>query len=232
MYYGIPLIWYTLFIEMNIISLKWRPDLAYVVGLIATDGSLSKDKRHIDFTSKDYEQIVNFKKILCINSKYRLKNSGSVKERRYYSVQFSHVKLYRFLESTGLYSNKSKTLGEINVPDKYFGDLLRGLFDGDGYTTSHFDKRWKSSFVLYSGFTSASKHYLHWLLNKIKKLYGIEGRIKTDGKSAQTLYYAKYASVKLFKQIYYRDDLICLKRKKFKFEQSLCIIEKLNKRKC
>ena len=39
------------------ICMKWGSDFAYVVGLITTDGSLSKDKRHIDFTSKDLELI-------------------------------------------------------------------------------------------------------------------------------------------------------------------------------
>ena len=28
-------------------KIKWTPDLAYVVGLIASDGYLSKDGRHI-----------------------------------------------------------------------------------------------------------------------------------------------------------------------------------------
>lgn len=32
---------------------KWSPKIAYAVGLITTDGSLSKDGRHIDLTSKD-----------------------------------------------------------------------------------------------------------------------------------------------------------------------------------
>jgi len=53
----------------------WTADLAYVVGLTTTDGSLSKDGRHIDFTSKDKELIKSFAKILKlknrIGSKYR-----------------------------------------------------------------------------------------------------------------------------------------------------------------
>ena len=40
------------------------PDLSYIIGLITTDGNLSKDGRHFDFTSKDIEQVKNFKKIL------------------------------------------------------------------------------------------------------------------------------------------------------------------------
>ncbi len=36
--------------------MKWTANLAYAVGLITTDGCLSKDGRHIDLTSKDLEQ--------------------------------------------------------------------------------------------------------------------------------------------------------------------------------
>jgi len=32
---------------------KWTPELAYIVGLITTDGCLSSDGRHLTFTSCD-----------------------------------------------------------------------------------------------------------------------------------------------------------------------------------
>ena len=46
------------------IEIKWSPDFAYVIGLIATDGCLSTNGRHVIFVSKDLEQVENFKKIL------------------------------------------------------------------------------------------------------------------------------------------------------------------------
>lgn len=55
---------------MDSISLIWNTKFAYAVGLMTTDGCLSKDKRHIDFTSKDLEQILNFQKCLNIHVKY------------------------------------------------------------------------------------------------------------------------------------------------------------------
>src|SRR3989339_1320183 len=100
----------------------WTANFAYVVGLICSDGSLSKDGRHLDFTSKDIEQIENFRKILKLNNKIRLKNSGSNRLKKYYSIQFGDVKLYRFLVSIGITANKSKTIYEIEIPDKYFID--------------------------------------------------------------------------------------------------------------
>lgn len=45
---------------MNKVKIKWSPEFAYAIGLLVTDGSLSKDGIHIDFTSNDKEQLVNF----------------------------------------------------------------------------------------------------------------------------------------------------------------------------
>ncbi|KKQ97202.1 hypothetical protein A3E15_01705 [Candidatus Woesebacteria bacterium RIFCSPHIGHO2_12_FULL_42_9] len=54
----------------------WTANLAYVVGLITTDGSLSKNGRHIDFTSKDYDLIKTFAKILKLKNKVGSKYRG------------------------------------------------------------------------------------------------------------------------------------------------------------
>ena len=136
------------------------------------------------------------------------------------------MELYRFLEETGLTPNKTKTLGSLKIPDEYFLDFLRGHLDGDGYTFSYWDKRWKNSFMLYTGFISASKPHLEWIREKIIKLYKIEGKIKFSGRSVFQLVYAKKASILLLKNIYYSKDVSCLSRKRFKIEQALSIIRK------
>ena len=45
-------------LRYNVPHMKWTSELAYAVGLLTTDGSLSKDGRHIDLTSKDVEQLI------------------------------------------------------------------------------------------------------------------------------------------------------------------------------
>lgn len=204
--------------------MKWSHNLAYAVGLITTDGSLSKDGRHIDFTSKDIEQVGNFKKILNLRNKIGIKYSGRKDGKPYFRIQFGDVKFYRFLNSIGLYSNKTKILKIVLVPEKYFVDFLRGVLDGDGFTYSYWDKRWKSSFMLYTGVVSASKDNLEWMKKKIYKLYGIEGRIRYAGKSTFQLIYAKHNSIILLGKIYYSKNLICLKRKLLKVKKALGII--------
>jgi len=203
----------------------WSSDLAYVVGLIATDGSLSKDGRHINLTSTDLEQINNFAQILNLKNKIGLKKGSFTNNRNCYYIQFGDVKFYRFLLSIGLCPNKSKTLGQLGIPDKFFADYLRGYLDGDGFTYSYWDKRWKSSFMLYTGFVSASKVHLQWMLGKISQLYSLKGNLKPSGRSIYQLIYAKKNSLVLLSKMYYSDDVVRLGRKKFKIDEALGIID-------
>src|SRR3972149_1568778 len=101
----------------------WSSDFAYAIGLLTTDGNLSSDGRHISLVSKDLEQIENFKRILKLKNKISLRGSTYSKSRKYYSLQYGDVKLYRFYLSIGLHPNKSRTLNEIYIPDKYFADF-------------------------------------------------------------------------------------------------------------
>jgi hypothetical protein len=204
--------------------MKWTSDLAYVVGLIAADGNLSNDGRHLILVSKDLEQLDNFSRILGIRSVVKTKKSGYTGKSDNYFLQFSDVKFYRFLISLGLTPNKSKNLGKLDIPDKYFVDFVRGCLDGDGFTYSYWDKRWKSSFMFYSGLTSASPKFLEWVKNKISELFGIEGVVKSSGNSGYQLVYAKKSSMNLMKKLYYYDKITCLSRKKIKIEKALSII--------
>lgn len=201
----------------------WSSNFAYAVGLITTDGCLSKDGRHIDLTSKDLEQIKNLKKILKLTNKIGLKYARSDKSKYYYHIQFGNIKLYRFLVSIGITPKKSKTLKAIKIPDKYFADFLRGCLDGDGCTFSYWSKQWPNSFVMYTSFTSASPEFLVWLRQKIFKLYKVIGSIN-QGRRAQQLRFAKKSSLILIKNMYYSSKNIHLSRKKFKIDQTLGII--------
>lgn len=205
--------------------MRWNSNLAYAVGLITTDGNLSKDGRHLDFTSKDRDLIVVFAGILGLNNKISLKKSTFNKSGIYYHIQFGNVKLYRFLLEIGLIPNKSKTIGPLLIPEKYFRDFLRGCLDGDGYTYSYWDKRWKNSFQIYTGFVSASPIFLEWLCSRIETAWKCKGRISFVAR-AYKLEYAKKESRILLKQIYYKEYLPCLLRKRSKIEKSLSIISK------
>lgn len=203
------------------VKIEWSPEFAYAIGLIVTDGCLSKDGRHIDLTSKDKDQIENFLSCLKINNKISTKSSGS-SSKRYFAVQFGDVIFYRFLQQIGLDKAKTKTINKVNVPNKYFFDFLRGHFDGDGTFYSYWDKRWKSSYMFYTVFISASEKHINWLQNQIFKKIKIKGHI-TKGNVYQ-LKFAKEESFKILSKLYYSENVMCLKRKRLKIEKALNII--------
>lgn len=141
-----------------------------------------------------------------------MKTSGYTGLKDYYRVQFGDVNFYNWLCQAGLSPHKSKTIREIQVPDKYFFDFLRGSFDGDGSIHAFWDKRWHSSYVYYIQFASASYEHLTWLQTKINKLSGALGRIQPANRSYQ-LTFAKHGTRTIFGKMFYRDDLPYLKRK-------------------
>lgn len=207
------------------VKIKWSPDFAYAIGLIVTDGCVSGDGLHIIFVSKDREQIENFTECLKISNKIGRTTSGN-KRSRAYRVQFGDVNFIAFLKSIGIGPAKSLTIGPIAVPDRYFFDFLRGCFDGDGYSHSYWDKRWRSSFMLYLGFVSASTSFIYWLKRQIRELSRVEGHITRSYKKNKCyqLKYSKYDAVKLIKKLYSNNNCVCLTRKRLKIKRSLAMM--------
>jgi hypothetical protein len=209
------------------VSTTWSPNLAYIVGLIATDGSLSKDGRHISFTSKDAQLINTFKKCLGIKNKIGLKSSG-FGGRKYPYIQFGDVNFYKWLLGIGLTPNKSRTLGELKIPNKYFFDFLRGHFDGDGCCYGYWDPRWHSSFMFYTTFISASEKHVVWLKDKIEELLNIKSILRKENGPMYGIRFAKKDSKTIFCSIYYKEKLPHLSRKFKKFKKILEIENKEN----
>ena len=213
----------------NPIDIPWSPTVAYAVGLITTDGCLSPDRRHIDFTSKDFQLTETFKTCLGLETKTRLKSSSSSAEKKYFSVQFGNVVFYRWLEKIGLTRKKSLTLGVLDIPDQFFFDFLRGCFDGDGSVYAYWDPRWHSSYMFYIHFVSASRAHLEWLQKTTQRLGEVSGKIR-QGKRCYQLTFAKRESKILFQKMFYVENLPCLERKKQKAEGFFVIDEIHNAR--
>lgn len=206
------------------VKIKWSGNFAYAIGLLATDGCLYNDGRHMSLTTKDIDQAKNFIKCLNLKVKIGLKNSGSNKEKKYFHIQFGDVIFYKFLESIGLTERKSLTLGKIDIPNPFFFDFLRGCFDGDGSSYSYWDPRWKSSYMFYIGFASGSIKFVNWLRREVYKRLKIKSHIsvsKTRTSSYYQLKYSKYAAVELAKKMYKGSCEIFLKRKRLKINKCL-----------
>lgn len=212
---------FTIVKPLNKIKIKWSPAFAYALGLLATDGNLSSDGRHLDFTSNDIEQLENFANCLGIKVKIGYKISGFT-GRKSPHIQFGDINFYKFLLGIGFTPKKSKSISEIKVPKKYFFDFLRGHFDGDGTFYSYWDPRWKSSFMFYTEFVSASRKHIEWIRNVLFGLLKIKGHITGNVKTVvYQLKYAKAESLTLLPKMYYHNNVICLSRKRRKIEKAL-----------
>lgn len=209
-------------------SIDWSHNLAYAVGLIATDGSLSNDRRHIVFTSTDHSLVEIFKDCLSKKNKIAKNPAGGYSCKPVFRIQVGDVALYNWLIKIGLSPNKSLTLGKIDVPDKFFPDLLRGLLDGDGsiiYYKDYYNTVLKPKYVydrLFVYLLSASKMHLDWLQSSICRLKGLKGSLNNKprnarrSKQAEKMYLLKFSTreaKKLLKWLYYKPGLPCLDRK-------------------
>ena len=159
------------------VNIEWSSKMAYVIGLLATDGCLSSDMRHIDFTSKDLDLVKIFKNYLDLNNKIAKKTRSTEKEKKYFHIQFGDKNFYEFLLSIGLTPRKSKTIGPLKVPTDYFPDFLRGCIDGDGSigTFLHPESR---HLQLKIRIFSASKKFLSWIKNETDLFNVIGGFIQ------------------------------------------------------
>jgi hypothetical protein len=205
--------------------LEWSPAFAYIVGLIASDGNLQSNNNEVRLTSTDREIVEYYCLGLGLRphdipaTAWREPNAVEVhmriENRPPYKVQYHIIfsdYIYRArLEAIGLTSNKSNTLGSLQIPDEYFRDFLRGEFDGDGCWSTGRQVKLKH---LLGILTSGSRTYLEWMKETIKRLAGIEAGyisgidLRYQGKSAE----------QLGNFIYYAPQLPCLIRKRAKWE--------------
>jgi len=204
----------------------WTSKLAYAIGLITTDGSLSKDGRHIIFTSSDRKLLETFRKCLEIQNKITNNPPSTISKKPAYRIQFGNVRLYKWLVKIGLSPNKTQKLGELKIPSKFFPDFLRGHLDGDGSVITYIDRynTYKNPKYVYirlmTYFMSARGEHIRWLQKKTIKLAGVKGAILKrqfptlkNKKTIYTLKFSKKESIRLLNWIYYQPNLPCLERK-------------------
>jgi hypothetical protein len=182
------------------------PNLWYLVGLITSDGCLSRDGRHIDITSKDYAFLDKLKNSLGLMNRIGIKNKDKVNEAYY--VQIANRNFYEFLLSIGLTPSKSLSLKCLDVPKEFFVDFLRGLIDGDGCLG-----RWIHPINLHEQWSlrifSGSKAFIIWLQSKIEDYFACRGKVhfalRPNRKNfIYTLKYGKIAAREILQNCYYR----------------------------
>jgi len=208
-------------------NFKWTPELAYVVGLLVTDGCLSSDGRHIIMKSSDLQLLRTFKKCLSLSNGIKQTFNNGWATRPAYRLQFGNVQLYRWLLKIGLTPRKTYTIEKIKIPNKFFRDFIMGHIDGDGSIWSYKDyyNTYKNPKYIYKRLwvrlMSASEKHMIWWRKKVTERLNVSGHFSErkpwrDDQTTSTwnLKFGKKESIKLLSQIYYNSDVPCLLRKR------------------
>ena len=180
----------------------------YFVGLVATDGCLYNDRRHIGITSIDQEHLINIQQQLQLRSSVTPQTGG--KGRQAYHIQIGSRLLFDKLLDIGLTPKKSLTLGPLDVPEGYFHDFVRGVIDGDGnirrwvHPTNRHDQ-WAIRIA------SAAPRFIRWLQSKIDGVFQVKGVLLKEDRAPHApgyvLKYGKLAAKVILRRCYYSGAL-------------------------
>jgi hypothetical protein len=113
----------------------WTPAMAYVLGVICTDGCLAKPigpiKFRITLSQKDPELLEKVRALMGSNASITYRPAHGI-AGALHTMLIDSQEIYRDLQSLGLTQNKSLTLRFPNVPFEFVRHFIRGCWDGDG----------------------------------------------------------------------------------------------------
>ena len=176
---------------------NWSPEMAYVLGMIITDGCISKT-RTVTLSINDKDLLEKIKETM--GSMHKV--TPSKHQKGLYCFRFSREKLVKDLEKLCVVPRKSHIVKFPEVPGTYLPDFIRGVFDGDG--SVFYDKR-RPKFPLRSKFMSSSEAFIKGLQKSLEGLGMSERTIykqKTKNGWSYMFIYEHKNSHKLFNILY------------------------------
>lgn len=217
------------YFDRNYFSKIDTRDKAYFLGWIFTDGYLNPAKSEgygsITLNITDLEVLESFKKYTKSESPiherdlttYKKKYSFKKNLKKSYSFSLTNPKTWNDCLKLGLTPRKTFTVKfPSKLPTKYYGDFLRGVFEGDG-TVVYIDKSQSKSIIIYC----ANQKFLIDLDTKILSKNKIDSKIRhVPSHNLYTLRISSKSFVDFYDLIYLNvpEDQI-LKRKRNKFHE-------------
>lgn len=196
--------------------------MAYTLGFLFADGNVIKTKRNTHFVAlyiADEELLIRIRHVLGSNHKIssRASVTGSV-----YRLQIGSKELFDDVGILGLHPGKSNRMSLPHIPKIYFGDFVRGYFDGDGnvWAGTINRNRERSTQVLQVSFTSSSTSFLLELRKQLQD-FGVRGGglYTTKRGTYSRLSLSTLDALKLYKIMYNAPCDLFLERKKRIFER-------------
>ncbi len=196
---------------------NWTNKMAYVLGIILTDGNVGTDNGHISISMKEDDHLKKIKKMLHAGHPVRYD-----KQIDLYTLGFTRGNMADSLLKLGITSKKSLKVNFPDVPDQFLSHFIRGVFDGDG--SVFFEPRCKKS-PLRVSFTSGSKTFITALESKLHSHAGLRKKNIYNLHRVRTSYYMRYCHtdcLEFFDYIYEgADESMRLERKYQKFVEGI-----------
>lgn len=196
--------------------------MAYILGFMYADGNIVETNRgnhYIAIYTADESLLLAMAK--CMESKHkisaRISETGST-----YRIQIGSKEWFADLGKLGLFPDKTSRMRLPNIPKGYFGDFVRGYFDGDGNVWKgliHKDRK-TTTVTIQVTFTSCSHDYLFDLRSTLHQMGLSGGGIFVPKKANYTrLTFSSNDALKIYEIMYNTVHKLFLKRKKIVFEQ-------------
>ena len=179
----------------------------YILGLIITDGCISKNgnRLYICISLKDEDMISKIHDLVCPNKKI-------YKDGNNYQIKWRNDRDIQYLYNLGIHERKTF---DVILPlfDCNMWHLVRGIFDGDGcvYHSTAIDRKYNREYTYsYVSFTTASISFATEL-NRFLQANNIKSKIYEDKRTSDRknkTFYIKILNkrgVCLFKELMYKE---------------------------
>jgi hypothetical protein len=196
------------------------PEKAYFLGFLYADGCVIRNSNGLLFQLKENDLYIieKFRSLLEFTGPIRL----VVRKNNHYKLVVYSSKLIKDLFKWGVISNKSNILDELpNLNEDMMSHFIRGYFDGDGYIGACKRGRNQKNSLRFNVVGTEN-----FLLNLQEILIKELGLTKTKLQvykwtNARGLEYGGNSNAKKIYDYLYKNNPLCLTRKKRRFEEVL-----------
>lgn len=204
----------------------WTPELAYILGILATDGYLGdktgKKKAHqIQLSMIDEDIITAIAKIIGYEGRIYTKQPpklGIYNSKMQYAIKFGNKRVFDRLIELNITPRKTYNLQMPPIPDNLFSHFFRGVFDGDGTIT---ETKGSNRMLRIIG---VSPDFQYGLQKKLNELINVNMRVWINNRydvPQQIVYTSGYGNLAILSEWMYLDakNDLWIQRKRDKLDR-------------